>query len=163
EVYEDRLRVGIDLADQASRKHHLLAEDPWPRVHDDEASAGLIRRFVNFADLAVASFDVESRQIDVRWCRACKGPGLDSRHTNLPSRLCLARFPYLGVNFHLPLGPPPKRPLKASKHAVLPQRARFLPLLHAAGARQCCLVLGRRLSQRRLSRRSVPPRCTPRR
>src|SRR5439155_18893934 len=82
EVDENRLRVGIEIPDHTGGKHHFLAEDPRPRVDDDEAPARLVGRFIDLADAAIARLDLESAQVDVRWRRDRERPHLDSRHNH---------------------------------------------------------------------------------
>src|SRR5919199_6472056 len=80
QVDEDRLRVGIELANEPCRKHHFLAEDPRTRIDHNEAPTRLVGRLVDLADAAVACLDAEARQIYVRWCRNRESPHLDGRH-----------------------------------------------------------------------------------
>src|SRR5919197_1128726 len=86
-VDEDRLRVRVDVPDEAGRDQHLLAEDPGTRVDDDEAAADLLGRLVDLADLAVGCFDLEAGEIDVQRCLGRERPHLDGRHYCTPLRL----------------------------------------------------------------------------
>src|SRR5947208_9832266 len=122
-VDEDRLRIRVDVTNQAGRDHQLLAEDPGTGVDDDEAAADLLGRLVDLAHLTVGRLDLEAGEVDVRRCFAREGPHLEDRHYCTPLRLArLVEFT-VRTQFAYPWSSAPKQGKSCCFAGKLPARA----------------------------------------
>src|SRR5215207_5147832 len=86
-VYVDLLVADVDPADHTGRQHDLLAENPWPGVHDDVSGSDLVRGVVDLADVAVGGLHLVAGDVHRRPVARPVGPDVGVSHRDLLSTL----------------------------------------------------------------------------
>src|SRR5215207_3049022 len=86
-VHVDLLVADVDPADHTGRQHDLLAENPWPGVHDDVSGSDLVRGVVDLADVAVGGLHLVAGDVHRRPVARPVGPDVGVSHRDLLSTL----------------------------------------------------------------------------